>query len=520
MTNGFVPNPNAPETEPPPEQTGFVFDPQKADEAAGVVGPPTPPTTDVARQAAADLALIGPPPGPQRQVSMYAPPPDVSPAMAGVGPSVDLGGRRLSALSQEFAGLRKQFGPETKEAKDYKAARKAKLEADVGLAQAEHDANAKIAGLREEAQQRGFQIQKRYWNQIQAAQKSVDDQRTRYETAVDEFKAAKTEDPENFWKDKQGKTQWGRKALGAIAMAMGAFASAKTGGPNVAMQVIQGKIRRDIEAQRKAREGKRQAVGAEKDALNTARQLFDDEYRQNRAAYSMELGRHQDIVNAQIEEAKDPIRKAKLEAISKGLHLEAAKVNDEILSKTTQLEMSAIGEEAKIRGVAAKTKMAEFGAGVKQGKPLPGRFTKNFAITDREVFDQLSKTGKDTARKSIISYNKAKGALNELKAWREANPGTSFGGKLSKDAQRGISLAKAAIRELKVYYNMGANFTEMEKQLIDVPEDPGEWAQVMEQIDTQIETVDRNMMAIEDATGLGQIQRQIAKKGVEQPRGY
>lgn len=86
----------------------------------------------------------------------------------------------------------------------------------------------------------------------------VKDQMARSQAAVDDLKNSKMESPE---------PQGGERVINSIAMALGAFGASLTGGPNTALQIIEGKINRKVAAQKAELDKKGKSVDLEKNQL-------------------------------------------------------------------------------------------------------------------------------------------------------------------------------------------------------------------------------------------------------------
>jgi len=90
---------------------------------------------------------------------------------------------------------------------------------------------------------------------------------TKVDRLAKDFASSKV-DPDHIWKEKGT----GAHVLSAIGIALGAIGQAIGGGPNTAMQIVQGAIDRDIQAQRDTISAKGQAIEQARGAYGMLRQ--------------------------------------------------------------------------------------------------------------------------------------------------------------------------------------------------------------------------------------------------------
>lgn len=104
-------------------------------------------------------------------------------------------------------------------------------------------------------------------------QKQIDAEVQKKNNLVEEFKNAKV-DPDKYWKDKGT----GARIIGALAMGLGAMGAALTKGSNGAAALIESAINRDIAAQEKEIEVKKDRVNMQDNLIAQLRQRgLDDE---------------------------------------------------------------------------------------------------------------------------------------------------------------------------------------------------------------------------------------------------
>ena len=189
------------------------------------------------------------------------------------------GGGAFSAIAREAAQSRKQ--------------------AVAGTAEAERLAGEAV-GLEEDAAQQSLDagrtqnaaelklIKERNAGLNDLHAKTSENEAKRRDTMTGEMKkydelseAAKSveEDPDRWYKSEDGSTNYGKKIGAALAVALGQFGAALSGGPNTAMQIIQGAIDKDIEAQRMTARGKEKDAERQRTRLDDLREQFGDDRR-------------------------------------------------------------------------------------------------------------------------------------------------------------------------------------------------------------------------------------------------
>jgi hypothetical protein len=281
---------------------------------------------------------------------------------------------------------------------------------------------------------------------IEAEQKRqiyVDQEMSKVRDAVDQMKASKI-DPYRFYKHPDGSTNYPKSIAAAIAVGLGALGSTLparygggVGGPNVALQIIDKAIDRDIQAQRDDIANQRAGVGLQMNLLSQMRAQFSDERQAENAArvvmletYKMKLeeaamksGSEKVIANASVLIAEADQREAVLLG---DMGVKAA--NDALKGEQIMYgaEMGRAAMQAKAAAATAKAAgpVAFPGARIKEGPYQP----------TKEDFK--------AAKPMVAAWNEAKVLLDDLIAWR-----SKFGQeKLNREQ---LAIANTKLQRLK-----------------------------------------------------------------------
>lgn len=132
--------------------------------------------------------------------------------------------------------------------------------------------------------------------------------RVRYETAVEGAAKQAEVSPGRIWAGGGGGAA---AALATIGVALGQFGASLNGGPNTAMQMIEGMIDRDLQSQRDNLAKAQNNVAAQKGVLGEMRANFGDERQADIAAKDALLLTTDLKLKQFAAEAKDPAAKAR-----------------------------------------------------------------------------------------------------------------------------------------------------------------------------------------------------------------
>jgi hypothetical protein len=224
----------------------------------------------------------------------------------------------------------------------------------------------------------------------------------------------------------------GKRIGAALAAALGAFGAAFTGGKNYAMDVINGAIQNDINAQRDALKSKKGAVAAKRSELARYQQMFGDE----------------EIAALKLENRKLQAVGMRSDALSKRLGSEQAIASGEQIAAQTQqriaendqkiaiLQDKAFKEDAQLKGnlAARQVDVAKANAQMqmqadaqnaqKEIAALKAQ-TKGQGVGDKMDIKGLEKIGETTkegdkiVRQAFAQQQDFEETLDELIALRE-----------------------------------------------------------------------------------------------------
>ena len=299
------------------------------------------------------------------------------------------------------------------------------------------------------------------------AQRRVDDKLIKWQEARQEYEAAEVDPSRRF--------SGGSKVGAAIAMALGAMGAALSRGPNTAMQIIQSEIERDVAAQRANIDKKRGAVGMLGNELAMARDILGDE---DAAIAAAKASLWRDVArNIEMEREKykgvmvGPKADQALAIADQQAAIELGKVKEAGLAGELKRSQAQVGAEQSVVSAGQRQQRQALRAKAAQAvsTPPPG-----LALVDpnyRPTKDD-SKKAKDLAS----AHNRASKLMDRLIKWRAKYQSETLPGPAKRE---GADIAAELITELKELKKMGANFTEMEKALLRIPEDPGEYGFVM-----------------------------------------
>jgi len=377
------------------------------------------------------------------------------------------------------------------------------------------------AQVQEDIMQSGVEkaerLQVDHAQRVNKAQADVDTKMGQYEQARQEFAASRI-DPDGFYKEPDGSTNYGKKIGAAVAIALGSMASRLPGrmgggGPNTALKMIQTAIQRNIRGQEVNLQKKGQAVGMAQTEVGMARNLFSDATSQALAAENA----HWQHVQHKIQQAM--MGSKSQEILATGQQLQAAIV-DKVNQNEAQLKQGELATRLKTASTEARIAGTEIGLKQK-GRQLelqraaaqrtleakaaqvqkPDVMPPGTRLSQESIRKGFTPNKKDRGiiKEAMASYNPAKTGITKLIAWR-----VKYGAeKMDRTAMaEGAAIAKGLILELKVMEKMGAHFTEMEKELLGITENPGDIGFVLTTLRTIDQRIDDKIAGRLNAYGL------------------
>jgi len=471
---------------------------QRAGEFLGEVATGRPSETRLAKEA----ALAETP----------AAPPDLSPGEGAFGPElgevstqsgVDLPPVRvpgvarlekaLAAVPEAYrgaeAGIKKAYEKERGAIEEWAETEKAATQAQAGV-MLERDRVARDL----EAQRVGKE---------QERQAYVDTEMGKVRDAVDQMKTSKI-DPYRFYRHPDGSTNYPKSIAAAIAVGLGALGSSLpaqyggTGGPNVALQIIDKAIDRDISAQRDDIANQRAGVGIQMNLLSQMRQQFGDERQAENAARVVMLETYKMKLEETAAQSGDKrIQSKAAMLIATADQKEAALLGDMEINAAKE---GALGEktlygaraqQAKMRAQQeaqrAKLTAAAPGAAPPGLRVLPGGYVPD--KDDRKAAQKMAKT-----------YGQVKIELRKLMEWRRAH-GAEV---LDREALReGNALLNRVKSVMRAFDETGARLEEAELEMMGLELDVGEVGYVMKQLETVDASIDAKAKAGLSPYGFG-----------------
>ncbi len=333
----------------------------------------------------------------------------------------------------------------------------------------------------------------------QAARHNVQDRMAGWRAARAERDTMKI-DPDAWYRDKHGSTA-GRRIGAAVSVAFGAIGQAFSGGPNTALRIIEGSIDRNLAAQRSKMMQADKSVQGAKEDMTSARQHFSDIEAVNAAERAEIMADAAAQIEALTLRAKTPEIQARgqqlvAELRTKSADLEAAAAENEFTAemRTLAAEGGIIGQEMSIKGKnaqrafdAKKASLAmQAKASIKPGSMAPPGLRQTKEAIERGIIP--SKEDLKLVKEVSSAWRKADSLFGELINWRTEHGAETIDRTAVAEGKR---LAALLIIELKKTGGMGANFSDMEKELIGIPDDPGEFGHVLAKLKT-----DRRIAAI------------------------
>jgi len=225
----------------------------------------------------------------------------------------------------------------------------------------------------------------------QKRQAYVDTEMSKVRDAVDMLKTSKI-DPYRFYRHPDGSTNYPKSIAAAVAVGLGALGSSLpaqyggTGGPNVALQIIDKAIDRDISAQRDDIANKRAGVGLQMNLLSQMRAQFIDERQAENAARVVML----ETYKMKLEEAAARSGDQRVQAKAAMLLAEADKKEAATLGdmQIAAANQAVLGEKTLYGAKMdrARMKMAENAAAIKAMGPAKGKQLPANAVTKMADF--------------------------------------------------------------------------------------------------------------------------------------
>jgi hypothetical protein len=248
---------------------------------------------------------------------------------------------------------------------------------------------------------------------------------------------------EGYWADKGT----GTKILGAISLALGAYAQAMGGGPNTALKIINGAMAEDFNKFQANTKIKMDAINRSRLGIDAKRRLLADQVMNLQAKKQADLN----IVQAKVAELQtkfqNPEMKAKLDGLQAQLDMQAAQQRAKFEQSLAQTVTTKVSEQ---RGAQA--------AGIDRELFVPG------------LGQALTKQDAKELKKAFVTKQDLDSKLKELIALRKTHGGEVFD---REAVARGKQLSKELLLKYKDLAKLGV-LSESDMSIIEeiIPADP------------------------------------------------
>jgi hypothetical protein len=323
--------------------------------------------------------------------------------------------------------------------------------------------------LAEERQENWDKLQAQRVQAEASRQQQVADETDKLKASMADFQQMSVE-PKRMFKNADGSTNYPKAIGAAIAVGLGALGASLprrmggTGGPNMALQIVQRAIDRDIDAQKSDIAQKRMGVGMQQNLLGQMKDQFTDERQAEAATRIHMLQTYEMELDKMAAAAKAPQIQAKFLNMKADIQDDRNKLiytfKDAAYQNAQQAAAGEFGMEEQRLGARARSMQMEMAARAKamaaQGQAPPGM---------RQI-GGTNKTRTDKAVEYVSEYNVLDGLLDRAIYLRST---VSGGPKLwPSDLKAEMQALSADLKlELATFKKRGANFSESEQEMID-----------------------------------------------------
>jgi hypothetical protein len=204
------------------------------------------------------------------------------------------------------------------------------------LGEAQQKAGANVTGVLAEVPQGLTALEQQRQQQEETIAQRVQQDHEKLDQLREETR--KDIDPNAFWKNKSA----AEKFMGAIAMGIGAYVQTMTGGQNNAMNILNGAIRDEIDAQKSNRDASHERFKDMRGQMAERKQLFQDERQNFIAKKSAYLEQANSKLAAYMQDAKTDEQKAQIADMQAKVQEEAEKMNLEFSKVSHQVQTKVI----------------------------------------------------------------------------------------------------------------------------------------------------------------------------------
>lgn len=348
---------------------------------------------------------------PQQQGMMMGMQPGVMPGRVGV-PGTGRIEREMERAAATHGRVMERFGQ----------AAEGERQAIQQWQQTEEQAARSAADVYRARSEQWEQLQHEHAEKQKRRQDHVREEMDKLRMAVDDFKGARI-DPYRFYRHADGSVDYPKSIAAAIAIGMGALGSTLpasrgggTGGPNVALQLIDRAIDRDIDAQKHDIQTQQAEIGLQGSLLGQMRSIYEDDRQWENATRFMML-----------ESAKMKIEEVGAQYADKRVQDQAAMMISEIDTRqaaiTGEMEITAareaVGREAML-----------FGSQMQRAQMLQQQADRQAAMMTAQLQTQLPKPLSEKQESEITNLLSAirqvEGMHEQWKTHQEERPAGGY----------------------------------------------------------------------------------------------
>jgi hypothetical protein len=314
-------------------------------------------------------------------------------------------------------------------------------------------------------------VQRDNQKKMEAANASVNEKMNQYTQAVNNLANTKIQPSRLF-------QTTGSKVGAAIAIMLGGIGAGLSGGRNQGYAAIQDAINRDVQTQFAEIDKLRGVVTARQAEAGMARQIFSDIESQKLAAENAIMNKVKMQANVMAMESKRDDVKYKAQELIAGLDADMARNTNALAQKQKEFELRALSTQATVA-----SRLPTVGTGLRKPPPPGLAYVSDQYVPDKK--DEIA------AKQFTSVFNESRGALDALIKWRKKHGAETLDRKALRE---GKALTARAIIELKKGDEMGANFTDMERELVGLSDDPGEIGFYLTKLETIRESLNTKAM--------------------------
>ena len=199
----------------------------------------------------------------------------------------------------------------------------------------------------------------------------------------------------------------------ALSIATGAMLSARTGGPNVALKIIDQAIARDMEVQKEAMRNKQFAATMGLNLAQEMRAAYRDDLAASNAMQATLLRYSENRIAAMVAQTNDPVLRARGDEAIANIQLKYASLVEELTRQSYGLRMALpLRQAQEMIAASAGQTIAPESQQDAAAQAAAGGVGKAQAATEA--------LGQNARQKAKQAENKARGALKKRRAARRA----------------------------------------------------------------------------------------------------